>query len=344
MRIQLALLLFTFPLTSIGASYFNQNNTPQRAIGYGEGSFSIFGTVYKIQDNIDRRPITNSAGYDTGVMSAESYGYSGGAVTIDAKYNTLSNVSGGSSCYLYGTLYFSESDGEYDYSYGHLRWDVFGDVFYDPNLYIKVDKPCNQAILSDLPTVNIPLPSINKFYIWRGISGICANRSCSNGSYNHTRVLPRNGSMTALADVIACTSNTVNSSTCRSLFYNTVRGTDIPSGLIPDIPAVCNVNLPDLNFGTVGMNDWAGNMAQSIGSVSCTKDASITFTVVGGDSVKLGPFNTSIGINGKLGGSSIVNTGIGEVTFTIDGQLKSSTGSVTAGEYQTSVVVIGTIN
>lgn len=47
MRIQLALLLFTFPLTSIGASYFNQNNTPQRAIGYGEGSFQYLEQYIK---------------------------------------------------------------------------------------------------------------------------------------------------------------------------------------------------------------------------------------------------------------------------------------------------------
>lgn len=344
MRIQLALLLFTFPLTSIGASYYHYNDTPRGAIGLGEGSLSISGTVYKIQGNVDKRPITDASGYDNGVMVAESYGYSGGAVTIDTKLNTLSNVSGGSSCYLYGTLYFTQSGSFYDYSYGYMRWDSMGDVFYDPNLYVKIDKPCNQAVLSDLPTVNIPLPNINYFYIWRAISGRCAINGCSNASYSHTRVLPRDAPMTALVNVIACTSNTVNSSTCRSLFQNNVRGTDIPSGLIPDIPAVCNVNLPDLNFGTVGMNDWAGNMAQSIGSASCTKDASITFTVVGGDSVKLGPLNASIGINGKLGGTAIVNTGIVEVTFTIDGQLKSSTGSITAGEYQTSVVVIGSIN
>lgn len=273
------------------------------------------------------------------------YAMQGAVVGITGATNTRLGNSGGSQCIL--TPYFgihstkTPSGGPGGAPYGYYpswAWQKNdGPYIYDTSSQITLKGACSSLLVGvNVPNVTMTIPYIDNITILR----TDFRGGFSARSYNHAQVLGPGELVTAFFGFIACPTPGELTSNC-TISYLSSTGGDSDNGTVV-VPVSCSLSGDtELDYGTVNLNNWQGASTSAMLLIQCSDSANVKIEVPNGSDVTVGPFRTSVQVDGAY--SKTHSIGNSMKSLPITGKLTSSNSAVKAGSYSGSVVIIATV-
>lgn len=257
------------------------------------------------------------------------------------------SISSTGKCYFipsfYASYYTENSTSLYSHS-SNKAANIVG-VYYAPEQSVMVNKNCNE-IKGDDPTLSqltIPV-DVPEYYIAWGtpISWTSGDRynNWSIMEYGYMTVLnlTSNYNFAPQYNIFICPTNVINSSCVRTNKSGT-GGSDNGDGEVI-VPTNCYLsgNNDGLDFGTVNSEDYIGKNATYQLNASCSRDANVKFSIIQGESIKLGPFKVKVKINNEE--SPTINIGENIKILNVNGSLEGASEAIKVGSYESWIIVL----